>query len=447
MKNIKKQNIKMIHTLINIIFFIILFFSFSNISYKNFDIYMTKIAIFSLIIFFVNTIFYIKEYKYNLQLIGMNLSMLCFFFGQCYVYLLGEKNLYIFYFSNGNFELILKAYFYSLQFIIVFNIGIFIADKLKNKIMKKKVIKNNNKNKLLKYLLRLLILLNVLIIIYIIYNFINGGYFKVKHLNYIEIIFKELKYFFNFYLLFLCINIKSKNNKYYKLLFLVLTSSLFCFGSRSLAVGLLLSYLLYEYTIENKKINMKWILLLSLIIILIPVFSFIRVGENFDIKMLKEIPVLLLKELGFSVIPTIIILKHVPFVKDFEYGKSFCDALARVLRIDRIFYHVNEYGSEVVTKLENMNWGLGYSLVAEGYSNFGKYISIFALIIGILYGFFLIIRDDENITTKFITIISIEILYFSVRSDFSYTVLLLFYYVILFKIIIFIFIKLEGRNN
>lgn len=85
MKNIKKQNIKMIHTLINIIFFIILFFSFSNISYKNFDIYMTKIAIFSLIIFFVNTIFYIKEYKYNLQLIGMNLSMLCFFFGQFFI--------------------------------------------------------------------------------------------------------------------------------------------------------------------------------------------------------------------------------------------------------------------------------------------------------------------------------------------------------------------------
>lgn len=446
MKNIRKQDIKIIHMLTNIIFFILLFFYFINMPDKYFDIYMFKIAIFSLIVFFVNTIFYMKEYKYSLQLIGMNLSMLCFFFGQCYIYLLGEKDLYIFYFSKGNYKLILETFFYSLQFIIVFNIGIGIADKLRRN-TKKKEIKSNKIRKLLRYLLIFLILINIIIIMFIIFIFLNGRYYKVSHLSNIEIIFKELRYFFNFYLLFLCVNKKYKNNKYYKLLFLLLASSLFCFGSRSLAVGLLLSYLLYEYIIENKKINVKWILLLLLVIILIPVFSFIRVGERFNIKMLKEIPILLLKELGFSAVPTIIIIKNVPFIKNFEYGKSFCDALARVLRIDRIFYHVNEYGSEVVTKLENMNWGLGYSLVAEGYSNFGKYISVFALIIGIFYGFFLIIKDNENIRGKFITIISIEILYFSVRSDFSYTVLLLFYYVILFKVIISIFMKLEGRNN
>ena len=48
MKNIRKQDIKIIHMLTNIIFFILLFFYFINMPDKYFDIYMFKIAIFSL---------------------------------------------------------------------------------------------------------------------------------------------------------------------------------------------------------------------------------------------------------------------------------------------------------------------------------------------------------------------------------------------------------------
>ena len=199
MKRIKQQNIRKLHMLMNFTFFIILFLFFTNISYKNFDTYMIKIAIFSLVIFFINAIFYIKKYRYSLQLVGMNLSMLCFFFGQCYVYLLGEKNLSIFYFSRGDLELISRAYFYSLQFIIVFNIGMIIADKLKKDKKKQKILKSNI---LIKKILIILILINIFIIFYIVKIFLSGGYFKIRSLNYIEIILKELKYFFNFYLFF-----------------------------------------------------------------------------------------------------------------------------------------------------------------------------------------------------------------------------------------------------
>lgn len=416
---------------INIVF---IFISSTFISMKEtIDKNLLTIGIVVIIITIINSIFYKNTNKYSLQIIGLNISMVLFFFGQCFAFLLGEKSLDIYYYSNNNQYLIIKTFLYSIKVYIFINIGIILSIKKS----KEKNIEINkfkkNKNKF-KKIINPMIVYNFSLIFLIVVTFLKSRYKGVNNLN-LNYSFILLKWFLNFILLYICINTRKKGNEKYKTIFLIMSILLLFVGSRSTGIGLIISYILYEYSFENKRIRFKQISLLIAMLFMIPLLSYIRIGENFDIKLIKKIPILIFKELGFSVIPTIITIKNVPSLREFEYGRSLYDGIIRLIPFHQYFFKTMEYGENWVTKVANTDWGLGFSIVAETYLNFGNYGAIMGIVIGMFFGKYLIIKNNESFIEKYTMIISAPIIYFSVRSNLPYTLLNIFYFVILFKII------------
>lgn len=427
--------------------FLLYLLNFININ--SFDEVAEKISILIGIFFLINSCIYYFNNKYSLQIIVFNLIFILFCFGQIFVYLLGDTELYIFYYFENSKEFISLATVYSFEFLVVFNIGLLIAKYMKIKLTKNSLDYNiENQSIIMKYLLIIFVIIVSCFNIYLIYIFFKGGYEGINNLE-LNNSYKLLRYFFNFYLVFLALNNQKKGILKYKIIYLLLSFSLFFLGSRSTAVSLIIAYLLYEYTVENKKIGIKEILIGILTLFLIPIFAEIRVGGDFSFKLLKEAPILIMKELGFSIIPTIITINSVPEIRMYELGKSLIDGFIRVIPLHRYYYTPLEYGSNWVVEIQKTDFGLGYSLVGEGFLNFGKYLYIFAFLVGILYGLFLVITDENNIKQKITLLLSSQVLYFSIRSDFPYTILNLIYYVIVFKILfkIFLTIKIKRRRR
>lgn len=407
-----------------------------------------KITILVGVFLVINSYIYYLNNKYSLQIIIFNLILTLFCFGQIFVYLSGDTELYILYYFGDSKKLISLATVYSFEFLIVFNIGLLAAKYIKIKLSKNELNYNISykKMRMLKWLLQMFIMMVFCFNIYLIYIFFKGGYDGINNLE-LNNSYKLLRYFFNFYLIFLVLNYKKKAMLKYKIIYLILSFSLFFLGSRSTAVSLIIAYLLYEYIIENKRIGIKEILIGIITLFLIPIFAEIRVGGDFSFKLLKETPILLMKELGFSIIPTIITINSVPKVRMYELGKSLIDGFVRVVPLHKYYYTPLEYGSNWVVKIQKTDFGLGYSLVGEGFLNFGKYLYIFAFLVGLVYGMFLIITAEDSLKQKITLLLSSQVLYFSVRSDFSYTILNLIYYVIIFKVLFKIFITIKMKRR
>lgn len=426
---------KIIYITLNLILYIAILFYFKASYTDDIEKYLLKVGIIATGILLFNLYFFIKEYKYNFQLILFEIALICFLFGDCYGYFFIKKDLLMFRFAKGNTKWVKETYFYSLQFLTIMNVGLIIGGEIKSKNKKEFNLKKMYKyKKIFDFILKILILINGVLILFIIKNFLEDGYKQVN--IFLDSGFQTLtflKYSLNFFIIFLCFF--NKKIRLYKIIYLLMSGLLFFLGSRSLAVGQILIFILYEHVINDRKINLKHCGLLGILSVLIPLFAYIRVGEKFDFMMLKKGPFLVVKELGQAT-PMILTLQYVPRYRNFEYGRSFIDAIARIFRLDRLFYTPMEYGSTWVTKIEGTSWGLGYSSVAESYMNFGKYLVVYALILGIIYGYFLIIKDNKNMEEKIAMLLSAPILYFSLRSDFAYTMLFLFYYVVVFKILL-----------
>lgn len=444
MKNRKRYDI--LQVVLNL--FLLYLLNFININ--NLDKTAEKIAVLVAVFFIINSCIYYFNNKYSLQIIVFNIIFILFCFGQIFVYLLGDKELYILYYFGNSKELISLATVYSFEFLVIFNIGLLVAKYIKIKLSKNMLDYNIGKRDiiLMKYLLIFFIIITTCFDIFLIRIFLKGGYEEINRLE-LNNSYKMLRYFFNFYLIFLALNSKNKGILKYKLIYFLLSFGLFFLGSRSTAISLIIAYLLYEYTIENKRLGLKEILIGVLTLLLIPIFAEIRVGGDFSFNLLKEAPILIMKELGFSIIPVIITINSVPSLRAYELGKTLIDGFIRIIPLHKYYYTPLEYGSNWVVDVQKTDFGLGYSLVGEGFLNFGKYLYIFAFLVGILYGLFLIISDEDSLKQKITLLLSSQVLYFSIRSDFAYTILNLTYYVIVFKILfkIFIIIKIKRRRR
>ena len=432
------NKLKVCHILINILFYTIIYI-FQTFLLKDNILYdkLLFLSIMSLLIFVVNIYFYKIEYKYIFLLIMINISIICFYFGQSYVYIFTKKTMYFHYFSQNNNNLILTAYYSATRFLICFNIGIVIGDM---------IFKRKNKRKqimLFKYskiLIKFLIIFNILIISYISYVFFTFKYEGVRNIKFLIFIYKELRYFNVFYIFFLIGNKKNKDNKIYKFIYLLLSILLLTYGSREISIGMLVGYCGYSFIIENKKVNYKVIIMGLGIMSLVVIFADLRTGNKITNLNLFSVINKLLNELGFTINTMIISLKNLNISIKPRYGFVFIEPIVRLLKIDKILSFKIDYLSDVITNSENVSWGLGSSLLAEGYVNFEKYMDIFSLLIGIFYSRFLIV-DGSNDIKKFLGIISIGMLCFSFRSDFTYIFLNLFYFSILPSFMFFIVSK------
>lgn len=158
----------------------------------------------------------------------------------------------------------------------------------------------------------------------------------------------------------------------------------------------------------------------------------------------KENPIAgVIQEMGFSMFPVSWTMQNVPKRKDYEYGTTYLWELFSIVP-NLGFWEVHPAKSHEsnswMQKEAGYSFGLGYSLIAEAYNNFGWFGWIFMVFQGYLYCLVFRFVRKENVKMKpIILICSIVFLWFSikgVRNSFLGIVRGVFYYMIPLYIII-----------
>jgi oligosaccharide repeat unit polymerase len=255
--------------------------------------------------------------------------------------------------------------------------------------------------------------------------------------------------------LFLTVKKESKVIRYF-VIGIVLVNVIFNFiiGARSSALMFLISFLwLYHVQISPFK-GIKNILLLFQSIIIMAVSVSIMQYRGTVNKNLGDFLNLLLKnvtednfivtfinELGFSILPLIETMKIIPDKIDFSYGFSYLSSILAV--IPSLFFggfSFADYAALDIWLMNElgMNYGPGYSLIAETYYNFGW----FGLILMMFFGGGLAIifnnkvEGDEKLIRNVYIAILIYYLLMTARSPLLLTSRNIFYGVIIPMVLI-----------
>lgn len=153
-----------------------------------------------------------------------------------------------------------------------------------------------------------------------------------------------------------------------------------------------------------------------------------------------------LTEMGWSMFPLASTMKIIPEKDDYKYGVSYLFALTTIIPNIGIWdvHPAQKYGSPGVwlDHKMDMGFGLGYSIVAESYYNFG----IMGFLFFLLYGFFLskcttAISKRGMMKNPIMTFACIIVLWFiikTVRNDFVATVRAIAYVALPFYYLCFI---------
>lgn len=228
---------------------------------------------------------------------------------------------------------------------------------------------------------------------------VEGGYYAVRAFDsHLPSIFGLMDYMFvPFCFLYLVFSVNKKGRT-----FIILLSSIwFIFtalcGDRTTGIAglLILAYIGY-FTEKNKKKKVRYALRLIVIgiflIVFIKVAYAFRMQDNIKEALFGEESLLvgLLSELGWSCFPLFMMMNIVPSVESFQFGKQYIlsaiggifpssldfTGIIQKLTSDRYIYEawINQYYSQY-------NFGVGFSLNAEAYINFGwfGFIAIFIL--------------------------------------------------------------------
>lgn len=170
---------------------------------------------------------------------------------------------------------------------------------------------------------------------------------------------------------------------------------LFMIGTRSEALALLLTFF-WLFTTFYKKINLKFFLIMLLIgfllLRLLGIVNAIRTSETrtlgYFIELFFTLPLgysfEILREFGFNIFSLHHTIRLVPSVQDFGLGYTYFASIMAVipslLMGGYSFSNAAALPEWLMTTL-NMDYGPGYSILAESYYNFGLlgFIAMFAI--------------------------------------------------------------------
>lgn len=158
-----------------------------------------------------------------------------------------------------------------------------------------------------------------------------------------------------------------------------------------------------------------------------------------------------ISEMGGSMYPMITTIELVPSEYNYMYGSSYLYSLTSVIP-NLGFWDLHpamKYGNlnEWLQKAKNLNYGPGFSIVAEAYINFGAYGFLFMLILGYCFGsiFNFDIKDKRNPLLLVLSFIFCFLVTKTVRNSFLATVRGVFYYILpMYLIVTYIY---NGRIN
>lgn len=233
-------------------------------------------------------------------------------------------------------------------------------------------------------------------------------------------------------------------------------------GNRTVGItGLVILYLLFNKGEVNKNKILKYIRLITMFIfisMLVPFISSYRVsgniGEAVDYVFNNSLNfvILMISELGFSFFPLHLSMEVFPQQQDFLLGKGYIASfiagivpssldptgyISEILMTGRIY-------SDIQTYFSYLTFGVGFSLNAEAYVNFGWFGLLSIFILSLIINYFLSVYRCGAINEKYGEYISLVMLFSwgtLVRRDSYYIWKAIMYNIVFINIYILLFIK------
>lgn len=177
-------------------------------------------------------------------------------------------------------------------------------------------------------------------------------------------------------------------------------------GDRTNGIGWLLAFLLFRY-FENSAKNdtksiFKIIVIVTSIVALVYLSSFLgyaRMDDQMESLNPLRVLELFIAELGFNFTTICFVMMYVPSITVYQYGKTYVDALILLIpksldptgTINNMLQNLPHkwlYSLIHITYNGGLDFGVGFSTIAEAFLNFGWLGVIIVFILGAIVGNF-----------------------------------------------------------
>lgn len=275
-------------------------------------------------------------------------------------------------------------------------------------------------------------------------------------------IFGYVRQFFIPALIILFIN--NINNTRIKKIIIILTTFIiiasFASGGRGGAISLIITFFWICFS-DIKRINIKkFILFIILSMIIVSMISIVKDIRDMPNKSLDKIITVLneesvnkenkyislISEMGGSGVPLLETMRLIPYRYDYGYGKSYVASIIAVIPSSFMggFSATKEAAlSEWLMKALNLNYGPGYSLIAESYYNFGFFAIGFIVILGIFFGRML--NYNKNIISKINVAIFLYISIMTARDSVYLLIRNTVYFILIPNLLIYLLYKFNNK--
>ena len=411
------------------------------------------------------------------------------FFASFYIFQFGQSALYCFGIEHTNSslythygfksEVLIESQIFTILCLIFLIFGVILSKFFSKYRIRLKVLKDINNEEIILNSMRLsaIILFIVSIVPYI--SYVYDIYLYAIKIGYGEMYSRSLglgalDFFRGFFFPSLILLVLVYKNKVLRRLIYLLAFIhiliIFIAGNRAEPMALLFMFIfVHHYSVKKFTKKQVFIIggILSCVILILPIISVIRNLPNKNISMIFESLTSVefsldlfndtILEMGFSMFPLINVISIVPSSMDYQYGTTYLGAILDMVLIGPIFSSDN-FGflvwlSQWLQEQLSMNYGPGFSMVAEAYLNFGK-LGCFVFLVG---GYFLdrVFNLSPNITSKYklrVFIVSGVIFYSiaNVRGQFVDIFKGFYFFFILTYLMIYIltvYLNKGGRNE
>lgn len=452
---------KSIFVFIYIIIFAISFLFLPKIeTFRNMSIAGTIIIIILLILNFL----YTKK-----LLTPINIIFLCFIlfqYGLPILYAI-DPNYSNWYLQQMSTSSLINNNFFSIICIETFAFGLIIAKKKQKEVEVKNNFLSDSNNKMIFSFSKLLLIITGVIAIplglYVSYLGIIHGYNYVK-MDSMHIYNGITRFAQEFFVAANILCIVFSNNKQskrtYMILALVYAIILIFSGARTMSLAIIL-VLVFVKSEDDIKSKAKRTIFIALGIVLLAFIGSMvaeqRLNGNVSNSSIIKTTESVVEEMGFNFTTINFVESFVPSTKNYQYGityiKSILCLIPKTLDPTNTIENINrtlpefELSDWLASKYGNLySFGVGYSVIAEAYYNFGFFGFISVFIQGLIIGKIMGNSNDKNKTKfqKYVEYILLFALLTYPRRSFLTLLKCIEYYIVFIILAIFL---ISQRNR
>lgn len=270
-------------------------------------------------------------------------------------------------------------------------------------------------------------------------------------------IFQE--FFFSSGLLFLCFSKRKIQKKVVTVLYFIVAISMLVVADRSGGITALVVYALYCYYTGSEKNKKKNAMALIIIGVLLAVVSSaiasIRLGEHNQNGLNYLLSIL--EEMGFNFTSLCFVMDYIPSKTFYRLGMSYITAvillIPKTFGLGGVYPKLQSYLGETwlwnannLHGREFLNFGVGFSLIAESYYNFSWAGVIVMIPIGGLIAHFLKEKKIENEWSLYIRLVLMLSFFTVPRRQFLSVIKAIEYSVFFVAVYLIAYIKIRKKG-